>query len=272
MEKLSLDEIKKIELSVLKDFHEICIKNNYNYSLAGGSLLGAVRHKGFIPWDDDIDVMMPRSDYEKFLNYCNQNQVPFGIVNSRVDNEYGDLTSKIYALNTVIEDELIYTSKEIGLHIDIFPIDNLGSTYEDAKKHYFKTAFLREKLNASNWKKFTRSKTHGLAYEPFRLFFYLISRFSKKEKIVKKIEDYYINLEINHVEYAGAVGGCYRVKEILPVKVFNEYQDILFENNYFKAIKNYDAYLKSLYGDYMKLPPVEKQAGHHTFSAYYKEK
>ena len=89
MKELSLDEIKTIELEILKEIHQICEKENIRYSLCGGTLLGAVRHGGFIPWDDDIDIIMPRKDYEAFIDYCKTHAPNFNLLCVETNKKYG---------------------------------------------------------------------------------------------------------------------------------------------------------------------------------------
>ena len=268
---IDLQQLKKIELQLLRDVHEICEKENLRYSLGGGTLLGAVRHKGFIPWDDDIDIMMPRPDYDALIAYCLSHDVPFKVWSWETDKSYVDLSAKVYDPNTVLEDENIVDGNKIGVNIDIFPIDGLGNTYKKAVKAFRSTSFKRNLLIAAHWKRFFRSKTHSWYYEPFRFAFFVLSRFVNKSRLFAKIQKKYKKIDFNSVNFAAAVGGSYREREILPQDVFTEYTELPFEDHNFKAIKEYDKYLSSIYGNYMELPPEEKRISHHTFKAFYKE-
>lgn len=264
------EELKRIELNLLVDVDRICKENGFRYSLGGGTLLGAVRHKGFIPWDDDIDIMMPRPDYDAFISYCLNNDVRFGICSYETDKSFTDLSAKIYDKNTIIEDENISDfEKQIGVSIDVFPIDGLADTYDDAKKAFHKTDFKRSLLVAAAWKHFFRSKTHTWYYEPIRFAFFLMSRFINKQKSFEKILKTYSQKSFDECKYVAAVGGSYREKEILPIELYKESVELEFEDKKFNAISGYREYLQSIYGDYMQLPPEEKRVAHHTFKAYY---
>lgn len=267
---IGLEELKKIELDLLAQVDAICREQNLRYSLGGGTLLGAVRHKGFIPWDDDIDFMMPRPDYDKFIEYCKTNDVPFGVRSPETDPDYTDLSAKIFNPDTVLIDNNIVGDCG-GVSIDLFPIEGLGNTYESAKKAFRSTRFKRELLVAAKWKRFFKSKTHAWYYEPARFVMFVLSRFINPRKIFARVLKRYRDIDFDASEYVGAVGGSYREKEILPRELYKEYVELPFEDKSFMAICGYDGYMKSIYGDYMRLPPEEKRVSHHTFTAYYKD-
>lgn len=271
MKEIYLDDLKKIELDILKNIRTICQEQNIMYSLCGGTLLGAIRHGGFIPWDDDIDIMMPRPDYDRFVAYCKENETPFSLLCSETDERYGYLFAKAMAKNTTIEEEIGNPNGiEMGVYVDIFPIDGLSNTYEDAVKEFEKTRFRRELLVAKNWKKFKRSKTRSWKYEPIRLAFFLTSRFVSMKKLVCKLQNRFRRNKYDENAFVAVISGSYRQKEIIPREYFGNYIDVQFEEEKFKSLKEYDMYLKNIYGDYMKLPPEEKRVSHHSFKAYLK--
>ena len=242
-QELDLRQIQLVELEILKDFDKICQAQNLRYSLGGGTLLGAVRHKGFIPWDDDIDVMMPRPDYDKFIEFCQNNEVPFDAPFGEENYSETVMSTKIYDKNTVLipnvrGDE---PDEELrGLYIDVFPIDALGDTLKKAIKRFNSSAFYRELFVASGWKKFEKSKTHAWYIEPVRLAMYVLSRFANRDKLMRKIASKYKGMDFDSVNYAGVVFGSYRTKEIQPRSVFDSYIEVEFEGCKFKSIADYD--------------------------------
>ena len=271
MKELSLKELQQVELQILKNFHRVCIEENFRYSLCGGTLLGAIRHKGFIPWDDDIDVLMPRPDYEKLITYCQSHITPFRLVCNQLEKNYGYLAAKIVDQNTVlIEENSNPKNVEMGVYIDIFPVDGLGNTYQEARKRFMAKEFSRELLIAANWKRFFKSKTHSWYYEPVRYAFFLLSRFVRFERIIKHIEKYYAKWNFDQSDYVGCVCGDGRIKEICCKDEYTQFVPLEFEDGVFLGLKEYDKYLTRLYGNYMQLPPEEKRISHHAFKAYKK--
>ena len=268
MKRIGVDELKTIEFELLCQVDSICRLNDIEYSLAYGTLLGAVRHKGFIPWDDDIDLLMMRGQYEKFINYCTRNKTPFNLISSKECEWYNYPFAKICAPNTVIEEENTFNDGKLGVYIDVFPIDFLGRSEAEAIKNYRKTEFVRDLITASNWKKFFWSKSHSAIYEPVRLLFFLITRVANPAHLIEKLEQPFLNQKVSSDAFCGNIYSAYREREVVSHNIYDEYVEIEFENKEFSCIKNYEAYLSNLYGDYMKLPPVEKQVTHHMFNAW----
>ena len=192
MREITFEEIKEVEFKVLKEFKKVCDENSINYSLSGGTLLGAVRHKGFIPWDDDIDVLMTRPEYEKFKEYCLKNKTDFELICNELYPQYGYLFPKLADPGTIIiEQNTDRLNLKSGVGIDIFIYDGMGNTRKEAVRMYNSSMFERELLVAANWKHYFRSKTHSWKYEPFRLALYTASRPVSFTRLIQRIESRY---------------------------------------------------------------------------------
>jgi len=269
MNELKIEELKIEELKILEYFDEFCRKHDIKYSLTGGTLIGAVRHQGFIPWDDDIDIMMTRDEYNKFLElYSKENDAANYKLITYNNKNYNYMFAKLVSNDTVLVEDFNKKVEGMGVYIDLFPIDSIGNSYEEAKKRIHSIRFLLYLTVASNWRKFYINKHHGFLRQIIRAIFYVLSRGINAKKEFIKIENRFVFNKDNN--YFGCVCGVYEDKEIMDANIFREYQEVLFENKKFMAIKRYDEYLKGLYGDYMQLPPEEKRVPHHTFKAYKK--
>ena len=269
MKELSFDELKSTAFDVLCEIDKICNENGFLYSLAYGTLLGAVRHQGFIPWDDDIDIMMPRADYLKFIDYCKNNETAFKIASVETDPEYGYIFAKACDDRTVIHYENAKWNR-YGVQVDIFPIDDLGSDLAQAKKRFGARRFQRELLVAWNWKTCKWNKSRSFSFNIFRLAFYCLSRFASNRALASSIKKYYEDPAFENSDYVGIVCGAYRDREVMPASIYKEYTELPFENKKFRVIAEYDQYLTAVYGDYMQLPPEEKRVPRHNFKVYWK--
>lgn len=272
MKQVTQTEAKQILLSVLQDIKKICEENGFRYTLIYGTLLGAVRHRGFIPWDDDLDIAMPRPDYQRFVEYCRTHETPFALKCIETDPRYGYLFAKACDRGTVlVEHHGNRHGVDFGLYVDIFPIDGLGDSPADAQRALRSMRFERELLVAAQWQHFFKSTTNPWYYEPIRLFFFLVSRFVSHEKIIKRVTRKYSEIDVEHAKYVGIMCGAYRNREVMEHDTYMEFCDAEFEEIDVRVLKNSDTYLKTIYKDYMTLPPEEKRVARHSFSVYFKE-
>lgn len=273
MRKLDLDEIKKISFQVLCQVRDICEKYNISYSLTGGTLIGAVRHKGFIPWDDDIDIMMPRPDYDRFIKIIREGDYGFNLKATEIcgKNYIYPFAKACHRCTILKENSTQDTDMNLGVYVDIFPVDGMGKYYKTAKIRTMMFQFLHGLKITSNWSKYHRSKLRKWYYEPFRYVCYLISKLLSKNYIDKKLDKFVRKKKFENSNYAGRMVGDFGSKEIMKKLLFESSVKVEFEGELFDAVADYDTFLTGLYGDYMKLPPIEKQVTHHEFEAYWIE-
>ncbi len=266
-----LARIKEIDLSILIAVDKICRQEEIKYSLAYGTLLGAVRHKGFIPWDDDIDLFMPRPDYNRFVEYCRTHETDFGFVSCEIDPQYHRLYGKAWDKNTIIQDPFSnYEGISLGVNIDIMPIDGIGMTYEDAKENIKPAIYFNKIISAMNWDKYTKSITNPWYVEPIRFGLFLITRFFNKEKYTANLNSKVQKYSFDEMQYVAAVCDTKTFKAIKDKGIYSGYVELEFEGRKFMAMSGYDKFLREIYGDYMKLPPENKRVSNHNVIAYYK--
>jgi len=255
-----LKKLQKIELELLVEFDRICRKYDIEYYLAGGTLLGAVRHKGFIPWDDDIDIVMTRNNYNKFIKYQKKelNSKKYYLDCNEVNEENRTLYAKLKRKNSSYVD--IYSGedrKNQKIWIDIFPLDNITDNKFIQKIYYFRVYAL--KLIAMY--KYNYIKDNDKKGLLFLIKFFSI--FFNKKRVYKKVRNLtqkYNNKKTN--SYA-SFAGVYLGKEIFPKDYFKETIELYFENKKYPAPSKYDEYLTYVYGDYMTIPDPEDRVGHH---------
>lgn len=255
------------QLQILDKFVEICEAHNLTYFLSGGTLLGAVRHKGFIPWDDDIDVMMPRPDLEKLIEITGCKIGPYTLCVPDADNPYPYSVYKIYDESFIIEDkefsdEVFY----LPLFIDIFPIEGLPS--EDAASKRF---IMRSSLKNILYKMSYHSGIYGksLKAKVFHAVLYPYVKLMGKKRLAESLNRYVQKYDYNSCEYVGVVlTRALAYQEKIARKGYMHSVDVEFEGKMYKAPESYQEYLTNLYGDYMQLPPADKQVANHSFRIY----
>ena len=268
--QIDIDELKKIQIDILDVFSGYCERNGLTYYLTYGTLIGAVRHKGYIPWDDDVDVMMPRKDYDLFIKSFNDGIEAADIraVSHEIDPKYYLPFAKVINTETVMKED-VDSDYQIGVYIDIFPLDNLADDYETAKKRMRKAFRYNELIILKNLTfNRTRSWVKNAALAAGKVF----SAFWNMDKLIEKLNNFGpVRADGGFTRYVGMITGIYSDDEngIFESKLFDETTTIEFEGKNYSTNKGYDAFLRRYYGDYMKLPPVEEQVSHHAFKAWY---
>lgn len=254
-----LSKLKNIELNMLCEIDKICREYQIRYSIAAGTLLGAARHKGFIPWDDDIDIMMYREDYCKLKECITLYSKELYWVDYYTYEGYPYPFSKIMKKNTIfIEESNKYATAPNGVFIDVFPIDNTEDNFMKRKKQYQRVMKWKQRLVTRENYYFGQTGIKELYRKVRKNIYNLVP----KNFFIKKIDKecfQYSNTNIL-ISLTGTLG----VKKVtFPRAWFENYIELEFEGSKFMAIGEYKKYLELTYGDYMKFPPRESQVPHH---------
>lgn len=267
MREMTTKDIQAISLDILKDVHKFCVSHSIKYSLQGGSLLGAVRHNGFIPWDDDIDIIMPRPDYERF---CREyiSAKGYKLICRGKQECYLAFARVCEMEKTYVNCDLCpWTKEDTGVWIDVFPADGAEDDYQCAERRISKISCLWAKSLQIRRSHTKLSATKGAM--------------SKFKQIVRKgiyshqnVFDKHIAMckelpfgSTNHycnIAYLGYGMHEYHRTVVMDSLVLHD-----FENAQFYIMQGYDEALHEKYGDYMKIPPIEQQIARHDFVRFY---
>lgn len=263
MIEINLEESKKILFKILQAVDDCCRKNNIQYSLTYGTLIGAVRHKGFIPWDDDIDLMMTRDNYERFLSLFDGGQ-DYNVMTLSPDSDWWPCVTRICAKNTQVFFNGSNKS-EHGLWVAILPVDNVPDDCIERDKYRYK---IKHCFDVLIFKK--RMLDHSpIKYRDIIKSFvrFLISPINmyKVGLHAEKIKSKYRNCKTNKV----SMWNEYARHTIFPAFFVENYIELEFEGQKYMCVKEYDAFLKLVYGNYMQFPPENERIPLHNYKSYY---
>lgn len=272
MREMTIREVQEVSLDILRDVHQFCEINGIRYTLQGGTLLGAVRHKGFIPWDDDIDIAMPRPDYDRFIQTY-QSEKGYKAFSRELpggNNVFIAYTRVCDMRRTFADDSYFpWTSERKGVWIDLFPLDGDVEAYDESKKRYRKMKFywfqgntLRTANNPLSSIKGTNKKIRQIAKKIFVHF----CSFNAVDKHIAMCRE----IDYDRAVYYGNLSFLrYGIRERHHKHVLDEFLLVPFGKDQFYIMKGYDEALKEKYGDYMQLPPKKQQVRGHDINQYY---
>ena len=252
-----INQLRKIQMGILDDVHRFCEAHGLTYFLSSGTLIGAVRHKGYIPWDDDIDIYMPRKDYEQFLQVYRDETGRYRVINPQTESHY------YYTFAKVVDQQTLMVEKEtegyqIGVYMDIFPVDYVSDDPKEREQVFKKKKLLykirRCKISNSNP---LQSRLAYWGYKCWPLSVKQIERRIRKLIVLEQPTKTVCNM----TEAGPKLKGCFPAEDIASAV------DIEFEGKTYKTMVGYHNYLKCTYGDYMTLPPIEQRETH-KFEAY----
>lgn len=257
-----------IIIDILREFIKVCEENQLTYYCCGGTAIGAIRHQGMIPWDDDIDVFMPRPDYDKFVKIAMEKDwSDYELVTPFTNANYPLYFVKLCHRHTTLQEDAdvpcIY-----GLYVDVFPIDGAPDNYKQTRKMIKRFTKTKNKLQAISTHVTFKRYLHFLAIpkEWGRFFRKTIGFFFRKTyraHLLKQLDQICRKYNYETSTLVAVYCGSYGPKEVFPKEWLEGTVDCFYEGLTVKLPSGFDNYLRQYYGDYMQLPPVEKRISHH---------
>lgn len=258
----NIQHLHETLLIIMDEIDRVCENNNINYTLTGGSLIGAVRHFGFIPWDDDMDIALTRDNYNKLIQCKDQFGKEFTLQTYESDPNYYYGYAKLL-LNGTISVEMGHenTKYKKGVFIDIFPLDNVPSNIFRRKKqktiNYFFQKISRQKMGISDNPNWTKKEKYVFCT------INCIAKLFPRKTIIRILE---YNMTFGNNTFENNItnlSGMYGYeKETAKIDWFLKYEKVSFEDRKYYVIVDRDKYLRKIYGNYMEIPPIEKRHTH----------
>lgn len=269
---LSMQEIRTLYIDMLDYLAKFCDDHKIKYYLAYGTLLGAVRHEGFIPWDDDVDIVMPRCDFEKFIKCFSEEQNGKSLYELQFHNTLSNYIypyAKLRDIRTIkepVDTNLRYVPEE-GLDIDIFPLDGISNNMLKAYVKYKFTNILFHKIYLNLVHSIRLIKLNKFKQYFARFVLHLIS----PSRMASLFYKYYPDVCYDKCKEIGVMPLCNSLYEHLPKDYYGEGMYLKFENKEFRVPQNYIRVLEMYYGkDFMTPPPIENRASTHDSKIFYK--
>lgn len=273
-ERMTLEEIKQVELGIVKSFHNFCKKHSLRYYMCGGTLIGAIRHKGFIPWDDDIDLMMPRPDFMKLYELVKED----GMIDKyyKIDCVYSNpdaLTAciRVYDTRTELMFNNFHMTYSLGCWVDVFPLDGLPDSEKKRKRHFKSMRLVMDiyllaitKFGGKRRSKLVTVLQYGL------LPILPLVRIPSNAQYTRWLDKICRRYDYETSKYVGVLEGRAAEKETMLKEKLEPAVEVKFEGHYFLTMANYHEYLTNLYGDYMQLPPESERMSRHEIAAFWR--
>lgn len=263
MKQITIKELKLLQLDILKTVHDFCNENQIRYSLAYGTLLGAIRHNGYIPWDDDIDIIMSRPDYNRFIKGFNSFSKIYKVISPEINLNFYAPYANVYDNRTLLKETHLDNGDFLGIKIDIFPIDGVfpNSIMYSIQKRCISVLNSLRSIKVEH-----RYSNHSYKYYSKRKLVSIIPM-----RLIQKLIVYISQLQ--HFENADYARNIVFESKNVPCIQKEIYEKMFlhkFEEYQFYVLEEFDTVLRGSYGDYMKLPPKELRVPHHNFKAYWK--
>lgn len=275
MENDSVKLLQKIDLDITMEIVKICEKHNIEYFISSGSMLGAIRHKGFIPWDDDMDIGMMRDHYDRFLSIAERELPPhLKLITFQNTPEYHYYLSRVADTETLVEEErMAEGEKATNVSVDVYPIDGSPNHPLLRKIYYFRVMYHRALMSLCYKESIDRKRKRSL---PERILLFIMERIPVEKwttpyKQKCRIDKLLRSNDVYRSKYIGDIMGAYRTKEMMPAEYFGKGAYYEFEGKKLRGVEKYHEYLTHMYGDYMTLPPAEQRKNHYKLIAVHKQ-
>lgn len=271
MRELSAEELKQIMLDELMAVDEFCRKNGIEYFLEGGTGIGAIRHKGYIPWDDDIDIAMTRPNYEQFIHSFSGYNKHLNLFAPELDENFYASYANICDSRTVLKEDMFdYRGFDIGVKIDVFPIDGCEDNICICNRWHYVVRILDNILSRRH-----RNMRYTWRHNKLNFFTCALVRLLTSPIRYRTLMRWLLRIvkrcDYTKANYAYHAALPYKRVTRCPKQVWEKYVDVVFEGHIVRNLRDYDTHLRTIFGDYMQLPPESERVSHHGFTAYWKD-